>query len=189
MEKKKLISLAQKIQGFFKGFYLAGGTAIMFKYEHRISFDLDFFRYKEFSFNRISKKIREIFKVDGEKRFIDNIDFYIKNIKVSFVYFPFKNIKRIENIGQLKIASDYDIFLNKIYSAGRRIEAKDVFDAAFLFKMHRWERNEIKKDFEKKFPDQDFEIYLGALLSFEDYEDIDDWIKETLLELVNKSRK
>jgi len=186
VEKKKLINLARKIQESFKEFYLAGGTAIMFRYEHRISFDLDFFKYKEFSFNRISKKIRKFFDVEGEKKFIDNIDFYINNMRVSFVYFPFKNIKKIERVKKLKIASDYDIFLNKIYSAGRRVEVKDVFDAAFLHGMHKWKRKEVKKDFEKKFPDQSFEIYLGALLSFKDYGNIDNWIKETLMELVKE---
>lgn len=37
------MELALKVQKDFKDFYLAGGTAIMFKYGHRISEDLFFF--------------------------------------------------------------------------------------------------------------------------------------------------
>jgi len=39
-------------------------------------------------------------------------------------------------------------------------------------------------DFEKKFPAQSYKIYLGALLSFEDYPKLPEWVKETLEELV-----
>jgi hypothetical protein len=186
MERKEIFELALKIQKIFKSFYLAGATAITFKYNHRQSFDLDFFNYNEFSYNRISKKIRQHFKVTDEQRLADNIDFYIHDIRVSFVFFPFKNIKRLQNVQGLKVASDYDLFLNKIYSAGRRVEPKDPYDAAFLYKIHKWKKDDVKKDFEKKFPDQSFEIYIGALLSFEDYGEIEDWVKETLLELIEK---
>ncbi len=94
MRESKIFKTAIEIQGLFKRFYFAGGTAIMFKYDHRKSIDLDFFNFNEFSYNRISKKIREHYKVEGEQRFPDNIDFYIKDIRVSFVFFPFKNISK-----------------------------------------------------------------------------------------------
>ena len=84
----------------------------------------------------------------------------------------------------IKMASDYDVFLNKIYVAGRRVDPKDPFDAAFLFKMYRWETAKIKLDFENKFPDQSFEIYLGALLHFSDYPELPEWVKSILLELI-----
>lgn len=37
-----LLKIARKVQSHFKDFYLAGGTAIMFRYKHRESYDLDF---------------------------------------------------------------------------------------------------------------------------------------------------
>jgi len=46
MERKKiegLKPLARKIQKDFKGFYLTGGPALMFRHNHRVSVDLDFF--------------------------------------------------------------------------------------------------------------------------------------------------
>ncbi len=174
MEFEKMKRLAKDIQRNFKNFYLAGGTAIMLKHKHRISEDMDFFSFRAFSFLRLAVKVRKIFKVEKEERFEDNIDFIIEGLKISFVFFPFQNIRPLENFEGIKIASDYDIFLNKIYSAGRRIESKDVIDFAFLYNKYRWNRNSVKKDFERKFPNQSFEIYLGAILSIEDYPDLDE---------------
>lgn len=181
---EELFKLAINIQKVFKGFYLAGGTAIMFKYNHRQSIDLDFFKETPFSFARISQKVRNHFKVQKEEKFEDNIDFYIDDIRISFVLFPFKNIKPLEDLNGLKKADDYDIFLNKIYVAGRRIDTKDPYDTAFLYKTYRWDKDKIEKDFQKKFPNQSFKIYLGALLSFEDYPEIPNWVKETLMGLL-----
>ncbi|MDI6766842.1 MAG: hypothetical protein QME52_08480 [Bacteroidota bacterium] len=98
----------------------------------------------------------------AEERKGDNIGFFIKDMKVSFVFYPFKNIKPLEIFKGIMIASDYDIFLNKIYVAGKRVDPKDPFDAAFLLKKYEWEKPKIKRDFEKKFPDQSYEIYLFA---------------------------
>jgi len=180
VEREKIINLSIKIQNNFKNFYLSGGTILMLKYSHRISYHLDFFSKKEFSFLRLSNKIRKLFEVSNEERYEDNIDFIINNIKVSFIYFPFKNIKPYENFEGIKMSSDYDIFLDKIYLAGRRIENKDVYDFVFLYEKYKWIKEKIKKDFEKKFPNQSFEIYLGAILSIEDYINLDKKIIDSI---------
>lgn len=181
---EKLIELGRKIQSCFKGFYLAGGTAIAIKHAHRESIDLDFFKETEFSKIRLAKKVRELFPVESEESFPDNIDFFIEKIKVSFVFFPFKNILPLENLMGIKKASDYDIFLNKIYSSGRRVDPKDPFDAAFLYGKYGWSKEKIASDFERKFPNQSYKIYLGSILSFEDYGELPEWVKETLLKLL-----
>lgn len=105
----------------------------MFKYRHRKNGSLDFFRYREFSKRKLTVKVRRMFPVEDVEEGIDDINFIINGIKVSFVYFPFKNIKRTEKIDGIKVAHDYDILLNKIYAAGRRIDPKDPYDFAFLF--------------------------------------------------------
>ncbi|MCX8082440.1 MAG: nucleotidyl transferase AbiEii/AbiGii toxin family protein [bacterium] len=173
MEKtEQMKKIAREIQNNFKNFYLAGGTVLMFKYNHRISEDLDFLTEEEFSYMRISSKIKKFFVLEKEEKFVDNIDFIIKGIKVSFIFFPFKNINPLEVYDGIKMASDYDIFINKIYSAGRRIETKDLVDFAFLYSKYKWEKEKVESDFEKKFPLQDFNLYLGAILSVEDYPDV-----------------
>ena len=182
----RIIELANEVQSKFKGFYLAGGTAIMFKYRHRISNDLDFFNQKVFSYNLHKKKVLGNFNVDRWFRGDENIDFFIEGIKVSFVFFPFPNIRKTQVVQNITMASDMDLFLNKIYTAGRRIDRKDPFDAAYLYRINRWKPEEIKQLFEKKFSFQSYEIYLGALLSFDDYNPLENWVKETLNELIAK---
>jgi hypothetical protein len=63
----EIINLAKEIQSIFKNFYLAGGTAIMIKYNHRESFDLDFFSQKEFSYNLLTKKVLSMYNTDYTK--------------------------------------------------------------------------------------------------------------------------
>lgn len=119
-EYKSLFKLAKEINKLFPSFYLAGGTALMFRHKHRISVDLDFFSQKPFSYARLSTKIR--------KNFIN--------------------------------------------------------DAAFLYKKYHWNKKQIKNDFEKKFPNQSFELFLGALINFNDYPKLNKWIKKELIKLI-----
>lgn len=186
MEKHnlKMLRLARSIQSHFPEFYLAGGTAIMLRYTHRVSMDLDFMRYKSFSFTRLLQKVQRFFRISTFIRGDDNIDIFIEDMKVSFVHFPFKNIEPLYKFKGIKMASNYDIFLNKIYAAGRRIETKDPIDAAFLYNLHHWSKQKIKKDFERKFSGQSYEIFLGALLNFEDYPDLPESVKQILVKLV-----
>ena len=181
---QKMLNLASKLVPHLRGFYLAGGTALMLRHRHRISIDLDFFKEKSFSKQRILKKLQGHFFVENFEISEDTIDIFIEGTKVSFVFFPFKNIRPLERIDSIPVASDYDIFLNKIYAAGRRVDPKDPLDVAFLYRLYRWDREQIKRDFERKFPSQSFEIYLGALLSFDDYPDLDNNTKQTLLSLM-----
>lgn len=179
---RKLIALAQKIYPLLPGFYLAGGTNLMFKYQHRESTDLGFFKEKSFSFNRMLLKIQKQFNIEKLEKKEDNVDCWIEGVKVSLVFFPFKNVQKTELFKNIPLASDLDIFLNKIYVAGRRIDDKDIFDIAFLYSKYyeKWNFQLIKNYFEKKFPYQNFEIYLGAVFSLEDYPDLDEKAKSII---------
>ncbi len=63
--KTRLLELAKRIQPHVPSFYLAGGTALMFRYEHRISEDLDFLSARAFSVHRLISKIRKHFTPDS----------------------------------------------------------------------------------------------------------------------------
>lgn len=168
---ERMVELGREITKAFRGFYLAGRTAITFKYRHSISAALGFFSYRGFSPIRLHKRLSEMFPVEKWEKGIDDASFLIAGIKVSFVFFPFKNVKRTEKVMGVRVASDYDLLLNKIYSAGRRIDPKDPYDFAFLFMSGKVVRDwdVLKSDFERKFPHQSFEIYMGAILNLEDY--------------------
>jgi len=179
--RESLARFAREVQSRFSGFYLGGGTAIMLKYQHRISTDLDFFSEKEFSFQRLINKLRKFYSIERFNILADNMDVFISGIKVSFIFFPFQNLEKLQKVHGILMASDYDLFLNKVYAGGRRIVWKDPFDAAFLWNTHRWSAERVRVDFGRKFPGQSYEIFLGALLDFEAYPSLSDSTKEILL--------
>jgi predicted nucleotidyltransferase component of viral defense system len=183
--KKRMLEMARRVQSAFRGFYLGGGTALMFKYHHRVSHDLDFLKAKPLSLSRTVARMKGLFPLLRWEQGVDNLDFFTQGIKVSFVHFPFPNVLPLEVHDGVATASDFDLFLNKVYASGRRIEPKDPFDAAYLYRLHRWDPAEIKDAFERKFSGQSYELYLGALLSFEDYEPLEGWVKQTLQELLS----
>jgi len=110
--KEKLVETALLVQKHFPDFYLTGETALMLKHNHRESKDLDFFA-PDFSLHRMASRIAR--RLPVEKVWIegDSVNCTINGVKVSFVCFPFENAEPLEKWGQLKMASDLDIFLNK----------------------------------------------------------------------------
>ena len=124
-KSENLLKLAQEIQPHFPSYYLANGTAIMLRHYHGVCIALDFFSYRSFSFRRLANRVNKLFPVENETHLEDNIDFIMWGSKVSFVFFPFHNILPIEKFQGVNFAADYDLFLNKIYAAGRRIDPKD----------------------------------------------------------------
>jgi len=175
--KERLLSLGRELQAVVPGLYLAGGTAIMIKYEHRISTDLDLFTEKG-GLSRIESRLRRRYGPEIERIVHfpggDNVDLFLRGIKASFVRFPFPNVAKIETKDGLKLASDRDLLLNKIYVTGRRVEAKDPADIACLLDRHRdWSREMIRSDFRTKFKEEKFEIYLAAVMAFDEYPGLD----------------
>ena len=161
--------LALSVQRVFPSFYLAGGTSVMLKYHHRTSIDLDFFHWKPFSFDRLRVKASREFDVSRWEKRVDNLDLFINDVKVSFVFFPFRNVERPQTVDGIVMASDLDLLLNKIYVAGRRVDRKDPIDAAALLARNSWRHEEIRNAFERKFEGQSFGVYLGALVDYESY--------------------
>ena len=182
--KNHLISLARELRNLFPDLYLAGGTAIMIKYDHRISYDLDLFS-NEIELSSLEARMRDRYEREIERIVHfpegDNIDFFLGGTKVSFVRFPFPNVEPTETREGVRMASDRDLLLNKVYVAGRRVEAKDPVDIACLLLHHpEWRLDTVRTDFRKKFKDEKFEIYLAAVLAFEDYPGLDEATRSIL---------
>ncbi|MDO8580625.1 MAG: nucleotidyl transferase AbiEii/AbiGii toxin family protein, partial [Candidatus Omnitrophota bacterium] len=129
-------------------FYLAGGTALsMFYYEHRESFDLDFFT-KQFSKGHISKIIDNLKKdsnwsielvAEQNTQNLARVAVYLakmeenKECKIDFVedYIPlFNPLKRVDGINILSLE---DIYLRKIYAVAGHIPAfNDIGQSVIL---------------------------------------------------------
>lgn len=144
-------SLPKTVLPFLKDkindFYLAGGTALsMFYYEHRESFDLDFFT-KSFSKERIIK-IMDHLKKDShwnieliseqDKEDLIRVAVYMvhidkeKQCKIDFVedYMELLNpLKRVDGIDVLSLE---DIYLRKIYAIAGHVPAVNEIGQKFL---------------------------------------------------------
>lgn len=153
-EQKKIVSI---VTAKFKDYYLTGGTALSFYFNHRFSEDLDFFTQKyerkdhDEIMSFISAKTGYAFKLEAEQNdpklvpmkvyFMELKRGYI--LKIDFVQDFMKNIKPIKN----GLHSTEDIYLRKvsitvgseekesitggILSTGRQT-AKDLYDIFHL---------------------------------------------------------
>ena len=133
--------------------FLGGGTALMLKYKHRLSYDLDFFVFKEIDLGEVLRElafslpynfdfaIEFPILIVSNKRFSTKIEIHKRN-----------NVKLLgyEEIFGIKKMSDLDILLEKIYFIERNKEA-DIFDIKFLLDKLRISEEEIVKKLVEKF--------------------------------------
>jgi predicted nucleotidyltransferase component of viral defense system len=143
---KITLSFPKQILPFLKDkvddYYLAGGTALsMFYYEHRESFDLDFFT-QEFSGQRVLE-ITDGLKDDSHwpvelvaqqnkegllRQSVYSVDLgNDKKCKIDFVEDFVKLLNPLKRVDGINILSLKDIYLRKIYTiAGHRSGLNDV---------------------------------------------------------------
>ena len=159
--KSEQRKIARLLTGKFKKYYLTGGTALSFYFDHRFSEDLDFFtqNYRKEDPDRImgfvSKESGFDFKLEAEQEDPRLIPMKVYSLglkrgcvlKIDFVQDFEENIKRIKN----GLHSLEDIYCRKIsagigtakkqdttgriISAGRQ-SVKDLFDLYYLSKHH-----------------------------------------------------
>lgn len=163
--------------------YLAGGTALALQIRHRISYDFDIFLDKPIS-NRLAFKIKEIFinkdirvVVDSEDELTVMLD---EEIKLSFVYFPFKNLKETLLTESIYVASVEDLLANKAYAISRRGVWRDYVDIYWGLKNKLIDFEDLLKKTEKKFLGLfSRKLFLEQLVYFEGLENrIVDWCKD-----------
>ncbi|TAM35449.1 hypothetical protein EPN54_06165 [bacterium] len=154
-----------KLVNKLEGFYLAGGTALsLFYFQHRESYDLDFFT-KNFSrvnveeiMSGLSKDMGLEIELSGEqnKQGFARMMVYSLiiddncSLKIDFVEDVYKLLKPLKEANRIPVLAIEDIYMRKILTAcgsiptidsfgrgsfaGGRQEAKDFFDLYFLSK-------------------------------------------------------
>jgi len=158
-EQKKITEFVTKN---FKKYYLTGGTALSFYFDHRFSEDLDFFSqtYKKEEPDRIMNFISKLsgfkFKLDAEQddpKLIPMKVYFLELkrgcvLKIDFVQDFQNNIKRIrdglhslEDIYCRKISAGIGMVrrqddTGRVIHAGRQ-SVKDLFDIYYLSKHHK----------------------------------------------------
>lgn len=161
---KKLMSLEELSE-----YCLVGGTNLALRYEHRISIDLDIFRYNP-SANieenmAISNMIKKVFPT-AEIISINKIGvfLYIGEVKVDIEYpFPFFEVETIKGI---RLASKSDISAMKISAITNRGSRKDFYDLHELLK--EFTLKEIIDDYQRKYNIDNLEMAKRSLIYFED---------------------
>ncbi|MBN2073093.1 MAG: nucleotidyl transferase AbiEii/AbiGii toxin family protein [Actinobacteria bacterium] len=163
-----------KLSPFFeKEGVLAGGTALMLQFYYRKSYDFDIFFPYQIPGNYIrlaSKTFNRDIKVLINNT--DELTFTVLNeIKVSFIYFPFKRKYRLLKYNSITISSYKDIASDKAYAIGRRPAYRDYIDLFFILK-EKFPLNQIIVDAREKFCGEFSEkLFLSQLLYFEDLKD------------------
>ena len=128
--KNLLEALSKK--SFIKNFYLAGGTALVLGFAHRVSNDLDFFSEQKFNNNSLKKEIKKIGKWEAGVEIENTLIGYLDGIKSSFFYLPYKLIEEPRYFNNLRIAGLADIALMKILAISQRAAKRDFVDLYVL---------------------------------------------------------
>lgn len=124
------------LKDFSKKGVLAGGTALSLQIAHRKSYDFDVFVGNPIK-KKMLRKAQEVFGEDL-KLLVDSGDelsfLTPKEIKVSFVYFPFGHLHGLVGTASISLFGIKDLASNKAYTVGRRGEYRDYVDLFFLLK-------------------------------------------------------
>ncbi|MGN6803937.1 MAG: nucleotidyl transferase AbiEii/AbiGii toxin family protein [Ginsengibacter sp.] len=153
----------------FDTFALGGGTNLAMRLKHRLSVDLDFFTNSEFSNEKIFESVRREFS-GSELLFEKNqtMVFYVNQIKVDFVLYPFAWKKKFDVIEGGRLLSIIDIIPMKLQAISNRFSKKDFWDLAFL--LNEFSLKEMIEIFSSKFPQIDPGFIIHSLVAFDEAE-------------------
>lgn len=116
-----------------KNAFLAGGTALALRINHRISYDLDFFTSENFDVNFYIQKLGDLgFKLDrkSEGTILGNI----KNTKFSLFYYQYPLIDQVDIYQDIDIVGLKDLAAMKINAISSRGTKRDFVDLYYLAK-------------------------------------------------------
>lgn len=172
-QRKLLLELMQS--DFLSEHYLAGGTNLALRFEHRHSVDLDLFTERDFDIsysNRINFKLKSRFG----SRFISisatdaGVFGAIDNIKTDFVNAPYPLIEPVEIYEGARLASILDVAAMKINAIVGRGTQKDFYDIYELLKYYTL--NDMLDAYQEKYGMDNTAMAERSLLYFEDAHDM-----------------
>lgn len=148
---------------------LVGGTALALQYGHRSSVDLDLFGKIDVDGYELQSILSKygVLKVENETKIIHQ--YYIDNIKVDVVNYPFEWINPIIEEDGIRLASPIDIAAMKVNAIEGRGTKKDFIDMYML--LQHYSLKEIIAFYQQKYPNYSIFRALRSLTYFEDAED------------------
>jgi len=158
----------------FKGFDLAGGTALALQIGHRISVDFDLFSSKKIPASLLGR-VQTIF---GRKHVIVSVNgpaeltVFVQGVKFTFLHYPFPKLFKTVSLGGIRAYSVKEIAATKAYTIGRRGSFKDYVDLFFILNEQHTSLKSIlasaKKKYGHEFNDR---LFLEQLLFLNDLEE------------------
>lgn len=148
---------------------LVGGTALALQYGHRSSVDLDLFGKIDVDGYELQSILSKygVLKVENETKIIHQ--YYIDDIKVDVVNYPFEWISPIIEEDGIRLASPIDIAAMKVNAIEGRGTKKDFIDMYML--LQHYSLKEIIAFYQQKYPNYSIFRALRSLTYFEDAED------------------
>lgn len=148
---------------------LVGRTALALQYGHRSSIDLDLFGKIDIDGYELQSILSKygVLKVENETKIIHQ--YYIDNIKVDVVNYPFEWISPIIEEDGIRLASPIDIAAMKVNAIEGRGTKKDFIDMYML--LQHYSLKEIIAFYQQKYPNYSIFRALRSLTYFEDAED------------------
>ncbi len=155
--------------------YLAGGTALFFYLNHRVSVDIDFFSSKPFRPDALLFEARECFdQVDVEIMEKDSLIMFLSREKIKFSLFhlPYPLLSDL-NFHQLKaklncpIASLEDIEAMKALALVQRGSAKDFVDLYHLLRKTQHTFSDMFSSVQRKYKvDEKYSYHLKTAMVY-----------------------
>ena len=158
---------------FLNEYYLADGTNLALRYNHRTSIDLDFFIFSDFNLEEnnflYQQLLTEFDSLNNSKVSSVGVFTFIDNIKVDFVIYPYKLIGQIDEINNVKLASIIDIAAMKMNAIVGRGSKKDFFDIHFLLGYLNF--SEMIEAYKQKYKIDNLTQLVMSLTFFDDAQD------------------
>jgi len=118
-------------------FNLVGGTALSLLIGHRLSIDIDLFTGRDFDAQQMLHQLKDNHGADTGSFTKNAVFTFIDDIKIDVIAHKYPQIKPVETIEGVRLASIEDIGAMKLHAilqSGSRI--KDFIDIYFLLEHH-----------------------------------------------------
>jgi predicted nucleotidyltransferase component of viral defense system len=135
-----------------KDFYLVGGTALSLQWGHRISEDIDMFRFSNeevdgtLIYDELEQKFSKISELSRQNYYLKLL---IDDVKIDLLRYRYPLIDSVIVIDGIRMLSPKDIAPMKLLAINNRGAKKDFYDLYFLLK--QFSINEMFGFYEQKY--------------------------------------
>lgn len=160
-------------------FYLVGGTALSLQIGHRISVDIDLFTNEPFDSIFLSAELKQKYNFKENQNRGYFIQGQIDGVKVDILKYPYKPLRPIIEIENVRMVIPADIASMKMAAITNRGRKRDFIDLFFLLK--QFSLKQIIDWYQQKY---DAEIFM-LLQSLVYFDDADGDIDLNMIEKIN----